>query len=304
VRIAAVSTVTPTFPNTVIEMPNFATDSAAGLPVPDRTFKQAIGDAAYEQAGIGPEDVDVAEVYDLSTALELDWYEDLGFCEQGQAESMLRNGDTALGRQGSAQPGVDDDAGEAVEEVLEDLGLRRRLPELGVHVFWGRVVLDEATVERRPQRRVGRELGAHRREADGPTGLWRDPSLEGLPDPRPLDEAMPRPEGESLEPRQGDLDARGGDPEALQGAGETLPGARSAELSVRREHLERRQHPRERGVDVALDLVGRGGAPPGEVGAESVPGDAGIPLAALWATPLAAHGLGSPSVTGVVTERS
>jgi acetyl-CoA acetyltransferase len=97
VRIAAVSTVTPTFPNTVIEMPNFATDSAAGLPVPDRTFKQAIGAAAYEQAGIGPEDVDVAEVYDLSTALELDWYEDLGFCEQGQAESMLRNGDTTLG---------------------------------------------------------------------------------------------------------------------------------------------------------------------------------------------------------------
>jgi len=97
VRIAAVSTVTPTFPNTVIEMPNFATDSAAGLPVPDRTFKQAIGAAAYEQAGIGPEDVDVAEVYDLSTALELDWYEDLGFCEQGQAESMLRAGDTTLG---------------------------------------------------------------------------------------------------------------------------------------------------------------------------------------------------------------
>ena len=88
---------TPSFPNTVIEMPNFATDSAAGLPVPDRTFKQAIGAAAYEQAGIGPEDVDVAEVYDLSTALELDWYEDLGFCEQGQAESMLRNGDTTLG---------------------------------------------------------------------------------------------------------------------------------------------------------------------------------------------------------------
>jgi acetyl-CoA acetyltransferase len=97
VRIAAVSTVTPTFPNTVIEMPNFATDSAAGLPVPDRTFKQAIGAAAYEQAGIGPEDVDVAEVYDLSTALELDWYEDLGFCEQGQAESLVRNGDTTLG---------------------------------------------------------------------------------------------------------------------------------------------------------------------------------------------------------------
>ena len=97
VRIAAVSTVTPTFPNTVIEMPNFATDSAAGLPVPDRTFKQAIGAAAYEQAGIGPEDVDVAEVYDLSTALELDWYEDLGFCAAGEAEGLIRDGVTELG---------------------------------------------------------------------------------------------------------------------------------------------------------------------------------------------------------------
>jgi len=97
VRVAAISTVTPTFPNTVIEMPNFATDSAAGLPVPDRSFKQAIGDAAYAQAGIGPEDVDVAEVYDLSTALELDWYEDLGFCAAGEAEGLIRDGVTELG---------------------------------------------------------------------------------------------------------------------------------------------------------------------------------------------------------------
>ena len=97
VRVAAISTVTPTFPNTVIEMPNFATDSAAGLPVPDRSFKQAIGDAAYAQAGVGPDDVDVAEVYDLSTALELDWYEDLGFCAPGEAEGLIRDGATELG---------------------------------------------------------------------------------------------------------------------------------------------------------------------------------------------------------------
>ena len=63
VRVAAISTVTPTFPNTIIEMPDFATDSAAGIPLPDLTFKQAIGAASYEQAGIGPEDIDVA-VYD------------------------------------------------------------------------------------------------------------------------------------------------------------------------------------------------------------------------------------------------
>ena len=40
---------------------------------PERTFNDSIALAAYEEAGIGPDDVDVAEVYDLSTALELDW---------------------------------------------------------------------------------------------------------------------------------------------------------------------------------------------------------------------------------------
>jgi acetyl-CoA acetyltransferase len=98
VRVAAVSTVTPRFPQTVIEMPNFATDSAAAVPgEPGPTFRQSIALAAYEEAGIGPEDVDVAEVYDLSTALELDWYEDIGLCKEGEAEKLLRDGDTAVG---------------------------------------------------------------------------------------------------------------------------------------------------------------------------------------------------------------
>ena len=61
------------------------------------TFKQSVALAAYEEAGIGPEDVDLAEVYDLSSALELDWYEDIGLCKEGEAERLLRDGDTALG---------------------------------------------------------------------------------------------------------------------------------------------------------------------------------------------------------------
>ena len=97
VRVAAVSTVTPTFPNTVIDMPLLSTDSSAVTGVPERTFKEAIGQAAYEEAGIGPEDVDVAEVYDLSTALELDWIEDLQLCKRGEAEALLRAGDTTIG---------------------------------------------------------------------------------------------------------------------------------------------------------------------------------------------------------------
>ena len=97
VRVRAVSTVTPTFPNTVLDMPQLATDSSAAVPAPALTFKESIAHAAYEEAGIGPDEVDLAEVYDLSTALELDWMEDLGLCKRGEAESLLRAGDTSIG---------------------------------------------------------------------------------------------------------------------------------------------------------------------------------------------------------------
>jgi acetyl-CoA acetyltransferase len=97
VRIRAVSTVTPTFPNAVIEMPNFATDSGAAAAPPEATFRDSIAAAAYEEAGIGPEDLSVAEVYDLSSALELDWYENIGLCKAGEAERLLNDGDTTIG---------------------------------------------------------------------------------------------------------------------------------------------------------------------------------------------------------------
>ena len=94
VGIDAVSTVTPTFPNPVIEMPNFATDAGeANGP----TFRDSIALRAYEQAGVAPGDVDLAEVYDLSSALELDWYENIGLCKPGEAEALLRSGATTLG---------------------------------------------------------------------------------------------------------------------------------------------------------------------------------------------------------------
>jgi acetyl-CoA acetyltransferase len=97
VRVAAVSTVTPTFPNTIIDLPDLASDSSVSVAPPERTFKQSIAHAAYEEAGIGPDELSVAEVYDLSTALELDWYEDIGLCKPGNAERLLRDGDTTLG---------------------------------------------------------------------------------------------------------------------------------------------------------------------------------------------------------------
>jgi acetyl-CoA acetyltransferase len=97
IRIRGVSTVTPTYPNTVIEMPNFATDSSAVVPPSDTAFRDAIASAAYAESGLGPDDVDLAEVYDLSTALELDWYENLQLCAVGEAEKFLRDGHSTIG---------------------------------------------------------------------------------------------------------------------------------------------------------------------------------------------------------------
>ena len=97
VRIAGLSTVTPVYPDTVIDLPYMATDSAGATPEPLRGFKQSIGDKVYEESGLGPDDVDVAEVYDLSSSLELDWYEQLGFCAEGEAEKLLRDGVTEIG---------------------------------------------------------------------------------------------------------------------------------------------------------------------------------------------------------------
>lgn len=97
VRIAGVSTVTPSYPQVNIDLPDLATDSTAVVAAPERPFKESIAFAAYEEAGIGPEDLSLAEVYDLSTALELDWYEDIGLCARGEAEGLLRDGATEIG---------------------------------------------------------------------------------------------------------------------------------------------------------------------------------------------------------------
>ncbi|MFI8534739.1 lipid-transfer protein [Streptomyces aquilus] len=97
VRIRAVSTVTPRYPNTVLDLPDIATDSAVAVEPAARTFRESIAGAAYEEAGIGPEDLSLAEVYDLSTALELQWYEDLGLCGAGEGAKLLREGATSLG---------------------------------------------------------------------------------------------------------------------------------------------------------------------------------------------------------------
>ena len=48
--------------------------------------------AAYEMAGIGPEDIDLAEVHDCFSSAELMHYEDLGFCKKGEGGRFIEDG--------------------------------------------------------------------------------------------------------------------------------------------------------------------------------------------------------------------
>ena len=51
----------------------------------------------YEAAGLGPEDVDVAFCHDAFVNEELEYYELLGFCAEGEAERLVADGATGPG---------------------------------------------------------------------------------------------------------------------------------------------------------------------------------------------------------------
>jgi acetyl-CoA C-acetyltransferase len=64
--------------------------------VPDITrfgWAQA-GKEAFENAGITPKDIDIAEIYDSYPIYELITFEELGFAERGQGGEMFLKGDT------------------------------------------------------------------------------------------------------------------------------------------------------------------------------------------------------------------
>jgi acetyl-CoA acetyltransferase len=53
--------------------------------------------AAYEQAGIGPEDVDVVQLQDTDAGSEVIHMAENGFCKDGEQESLLATGQTEIG---------------------------------------------------------------------------------------------------------------------------------------------------------------------------------------------------------------
>jgi acetyl-CoA acyltransferase len=52
---------------------------------------------AYEEAGLGPEDIDIIELHDCFSTNELITYEGLGLCEQGRGGELIDSGATTYG---------------------------------------------------------------------------------------------------------------------------------------------------------------------------------------------------------------
>lgn len=73
----------------------FDDKSAISLVGADMTRKAAA--KVYEQAGIGPADLDVIELHDCFSANELLTYEALGLCAEGDAGKLIDNDDTTYG---------------------------------------------------------------------------------------------------------------------------------------------------------------------------------------------------------------
>jgi acetyl-CoA C-acetyltransferase len=75
-------------------------DLFSGLTVAQEAARQA-----YDMAGVGPKDIDVAEVHDCFTIAEMMAYENLGFAEPGEGKELIRGKETY--KEGSIPVNVD-----------------------------------------------------------------------------------------------------------------------------------------------------------------------------------------------------
>jgi acetyl-CoA acyltransferase len=73
------------------------TGSARGLSEWELAVSRRAGQTAYEQAGVEPADVSVAEVHDASAFGEILQTEMMGFCEIGNGGKLAESGATTLG---------------------------------------------------------------------------------------------------------------------------------------------------------------------------------------------------------------
>ena len=63
----------------------------------EETVAEVCAREAYEEAGVGPEDLSVVELHDASAPAEITTYEKIGLCGEGQGAALIRDGVTKLG---------------------------------------------------------------------------------------------------------------------------------------------------------------------------------------------------------------
>jgi acetyl-CoA acetyltransferase len=73
-------------------MTSYYRESISGLPEMGLVARQL-----WNTTGLGPDDIDVAIIYDHFTPFVLCQLEEFGFCKQGEAKDFLRDGNIELG---------------------------------------------------------------------------------------------------------------------------------------------------------------------------------------------------------------
>lgn len=63
----------------------------------DRHLTRVAADRAYDMAGLGPDDVSIAELHDASAIAEILHSENVGFCDYGDGGALVVSGESTLG---------------------------------------------------------------------------------------------------------------------------------------------------------------------------------------------------------------
>ncbi|UCG64354.1 MAG: lipid-transfer protein [Deltaproteobacteria bacterium] len=95
VKIAATTLGSALYGDPTIRISALSAPAKAEAPMLSESYSAS--QQAYKQAGIGPEDIDILELPDNSSWHYLQYLETCGFCGEGEAEKMLRDGETAIG---------------------------------------------------------------------------------------------------------------------------------------------------------------------------------------------------------------
>jgi acetyl-CoA acetyltransferase len=80
----------------VTDMPS-TFEERSSIKVVGYDMSKEAADRAYDEAGLGPDDVDVVELHDCFSANELITYEALGLADEGEGHKLVESEDTTYG---------------------------------------------------------------------------------------------------------------------------------------------------------------------------------------------------------------